>query len=216
MTREYTLQWATHKAITALYKTDLPLEQIVLQETRKEFEGQITLVTFPVVRFSKKSPEQTGLEIGEYLKNQVQEIVNFNVIKGFLNLSINDTYWIDQLQKNILKPDYGQFAPNGKKVMVEYSSPNTNKPLHLGHVRNNLLGYAVAEILTAYGYEVIKVNLINDRGIHICKSMLAWQLFGNDETPESSRLKGDHLVGKYYVIFDKAYKKQIEEQIAKR
>ncbi len=211
MTLEYTIQLATQKAITALYKTDLPLEQIVLQETRKEFEGQITLVTFPVVRFSKKSPEQTGLEIGEYLKNQVQEIVNFNVIKGFLNLSINDTYWIDQLQKNILKPDYGQFAPNGKKVMVEYSSPNTNKPLHLGHVRNNLLGYAVAEILTAYGYEVIKVNLINDRGIHICKSMLAWQLFGNDETPESSRLKGDHLVGKYYVIFDKAYKKQIEE-----
>lgn len=211
MTLEYTIQLATQKAITALYKTDLPLEQIVLQETRKEFEGQITLVTFPVVRFSKKSPEQTGLEIGEYLKNQVQEIVNFNVIKGFLNLSINDTYWIDQLQKNILKPDYGQFVPNGKKVMVEYSSPNTNKPLHLGHVRNNLLGYAVAEILAAYGYEVIKVNLINDRGIHICKSMLAWQLFGNDETPESSRLKGDHLVGKYYVIFDKAYKKQIEE-----
>ncbi len=211
MTLEYTIQLATQKAITALYKIDLPLEQIVLQETRKEFEGQITLVTFPVIRLSKKSPEQTGTELGEYLKKQVKEIASFNVIKGFLNLSINDTYWIKQLQQHILKSDYGQFKPNGQKVMVEYSSPNTNKPLHLGHVRNNLLGYAVAQILTAYGYEVIKVNLINDRGIHICKSMLAWTLFGNNETPESSGLKGDHLVGKYYVIFDKEYKKQIEE-----
>lgn len=211
MTLEYTIQLATQKAITALYKIDLPLEQIVLQETRKEFEGQITLVTFPVTRLSKKSPEQTGTELGEYLKKQVKEIASFNVIKGFLNLSINDSYWIKQLQQHILKSDYGQFKPNGQKVMVEYSSPNTNKPLHLGHVRNNLLGYAVAQILTAYGYEVVKVNLINDRGIHICKSMLAWTLFGNNETPESNGLKGDHLVGKYYVIFDKEYKKQIEE-----
>jgi arginyl-tRNA synthetase len=168
-------------------------------------------VTFPFTKFSRKGPEQTGTEIGEYLKSEVKEIATFNVIKGFLNISISDEYWIGQLYNHILPDDFAVAKPNGQKVMVEYSSPNTNKPLHLGHIRNNLLGYSVAQILGAAGYEVIKTNLVNDRGIHICKSMLAWQMFGNGETPVSSGLKGDHLVGKYYVLFDKAYKTQIEE-----
>ncbi|HYK77478.1 MAG TPA: arginine--tRNA ligase [Daejeonella sp.] len=211
MTLENKIVQAAQKAVQELYNAEFPLEQFTLQETRKEFEGQITLVTFPITRSSKKSPEQTGQEIGAYLQQHIDEVVGFNVIKGFLNLSISDNYWVNQLHNSILKPDYGVFPANGKKVMVEYSSPNTNKPLHLGHVRNNLLGYSVAQILSAYGYEVIKTNLVNDRGIHICKSMLAWQLFGHDETPESSGLKGDHLVGKYYVVFDREYKKQIDE-----
>ncbi|MFD2871467.1 arginine--tRNA ligase [Mucilaginibacter ximonensis] len=202
---------ATVKAIKTLYQTDIDVSAVSLQETRKEFEGQVTIVTFPFTRFSKKSPEQTGAEIGEYLKSELAEVSAFNVIKGFLNISIADAYWVDQLNNVITANDFGIFKPNGKKVMVEYSSPNTNKPLHLGHVRNNLLGYSVAQILAAAGYEVIKANLVNDRGIHICKSMLAWQKFGNGETPESTGMKGDHLVGKYYVIFDKEYKKQIEE-----
>src|SRR5690606_18500977 len=138
----------------------------------------------------------------------------FNTIKGFLNLVLDPIYWFNRLQNEISQPDYGFFPSNGKKLMLEYSSPNTNKPLHLGHIRNNLLGYSVAEILKAYGYEVIKANLVNDRGIHICKSMLAWQRFGEGETPESSGLKGDHLVGKYYVLFDKKYKEQIQQLIS--
>lgn len=202
---------ATLKAVKHLYNTDITAADINLQETRKEFEGQVTIVTFPFTRFSKKSPEQTGNEIGEFILNELKEVYAFNVIKGFLNLSIADEYWINQLYKEILPGTFAVAAPNGKKVMVEYSSPNTNKPLHLGHVRNNLLGFSVAEILAAAGYEVVKSNLVNDRGIHICKSMLAWQRFGNGETPESTGMKGDHLVGKYYVIFDKEYKKQIEE-----
>ena len=210
MTLENKIINLTLKAVKELFASDLKEDQVTLQETRKEFQGQITVVTFPFIRFSKKSPEQTGQEIGEYLKNQVEEIVDFNVIKGFLNLLVADSFWITQLG-SIDHADFGQFPANGKKILVEYSSPNTNKPLHLGHVRNNLLGFSVAEILKASGYEVIKANLVNDRGIHICKSMLAWQLFGSGETPESSGLKGDHLVGKYYVIFDQQYKKQIEE-----
>jgi arginyl-tRNA synthetase len=202
---------ATVKAIKQLYQTDVAPAAISLQETRKEFEGQITIVTFPFTKFSRKGPEQTGAEIGEYLKNEIKEIAAFNVIKGFLNISISDEYWIGQLYNGILPDDFAVAKPNGQKVMVEYSSPNTNKPLHLGHIRNNLLGYSVAQILGAAGYEVVKANLVNDRGIHICKSMLAWQMFGNGETPESSGMKGDHLVGKYYVLFDKAYKTQIEE-----
>ncbi|QBQ41839.1 arginine--tRNA ligase [Sphingobacterium psychroaquaticum] len=200
----------TAHAVSALYQAEIPTTQITLQETRKEFEGQITIVTFPVTRFSKKSPEQTGAEIGEYLKANIAEIVDFNVIKGFLNISLADSYWIDLVQRVMLADDYGKMPRNGKRLMVEYSSPNTNKPLHLGHIRNNLLGYSVAEILKADGYDVIKANLVNDRGIHICKSMLAWQQFGAGETPEQAGLKGDHLVGKYYVIFDKEYKKEIE------
>ena len=210
MTLENKIIKLTLKAAKELFASDLNEDQVTLQETRKEFQGQITVVTFPFTRYSKKSPEQTGQEIGEYLKNQVEEIVDFNVIKGFLNLLVADSFWITQLGF-IDHADFGQFPANDKKILVEYSSPNTNKPLHLGHVRNNLLGFSIAEILKASGYEVIKANLVNDRGIHICKSMLAWQLFGNGETPESSGLKGDHLVGKYYVIFDQQYKKQIEE-----
>ena len=193
----------------SIYGTTVEADKIVIQETRKEFEGQITVVTFPFTRFSKKTLEQTGAELGEYLKVQLTDVTGYNVIKGFLNLSVSDNYWTNRLLNDILAGSFGQFEANGEKVMVEYSSPNTNKPLHLGHVRNNLLGYSVAQILTANGCEVIKANLVNDRGIHICKSMLAWQQFGNSETPASSGLKGDHLVGKYYVIFDKEYKKQI-------
>jgi arginyl-tRNA synthetase len=202
---------AALKAIKHLYQTELTAADISLQETRKEFEGQVTIVTFPFTRFSKKSPEQTGNEIGTYLQNELKEVSGFNVIKGFLNISLTGGYWLNKLDTEILLNDFAVFKSNGKKVMVEYSSPNTNKPLHLGHVRNNLLGFSVAEILAAAGYEVIKTNLVNDRGIHICKSMLAWQKFGNDETPETSGLKGDHLVGKYYVLFDREYKKQIDE-----
>lgn len=213
MTIENTIVQQIQRAVSALYQSEIASDSIVIQETRKEFEGQVTAVTFPFTRFSKKTPEQTGIEIGEYLKENVKEVEDFNVIKGFLNLSIADSYWVDELLNTIHSSSFGQFPSNGQKVMVEYSSPNTNKPLHLGHVRNNLLGYSVAQILSANGYEVIKVNLVNDRGIHICKSMLAWQLVGNGETPESSQLKGDHLVGKYYVIFDKEYKKQIEALI---
>ncbi|WP_333864428.1 arginine--tRNA ligase [Sphingobacterium sp.] len=200
----------TVQAVKELYNADILENQIALQATRKEFEGQITIVTFPVTRFSKSSPEQTGKEIGTYLQQHIAEISDFNVIKGFLNIVLSDAYWITLLNKTITAKDFGVFPANGKKLMVEYSSPNTNKPLHLGHIRNNLLGYSVAEILKAYGYEVIKANLVNDRGIHICKSMLAWQKFGAGETPESTGMKGDHLVGKYYVVFDKEYKKEIE------
>ncbi|GGH06914.1 arginine--tRNA ligase [Pedobacter zeae] len=200
----------TQKAIFELYNEEIAEGVINIQETRKEFEGQATIVVFPVTKISKKSPEQTATEIGEYLVAHVADITKFNVVKGFLNLSIAESYFLNQFNREILAPGFGVYKPNGKKVMVEYSSPNTNKPLHLGHVRNNLLGYSVSELLKAYGYEVVKVNLVNDRGIHICKSMLAWQKWGHGETPESTGLKGDHLVGKYYVIFDKEYKKEID------
>lgn len=206
-----TLIAQTVKAVQDLYGADLSADQVTLQETRKEFEGHITIVVFPVTRYSKRSPEQTGQAIGEWLKDNVDEIADFNVIKGFLNISLSQKYWISLVNDQLVDTSFGTFPSNGKKLMVEYSSPNTNKPLHLGHIRNNLLGYSVAEILKAYGYEVTKANLVNDRGIHICKSMLAWQLFGSGETPESAALKGDHLVGKYYVVFDKEYKKQIED-----
>jgi len=200
----------TQKAILELYKEEVAESVINIQETRKEFEGQATIVVFPITKLSKKSPEQTANEIGEYLVANVENVTKFNVVKGFLNLSIAESYFLNQFNEEILASDFGVYPSNGKKVMVEYSSPNTNKPLHLGHVRNNLLGYSVSELLKAYGYDVVKVNLVNDRGIHICKSMLAWQKWGNGETPESSGLKGDHLVGKYYVIFDKEYKKEID------
>jgi arginyl-tRNA synthetase len=198
------------KGVKQLYNEDVAESLISIQDTRKEFEGQATIVVFPIVRYSKKSPEQTANDLGEYLLTNVKEVTAFNVVKGFLNLSIANEYWIDLFNTEILKSDFGIIPSNGKKVMVEYSSPNTNKPLHLGHVRNNLLGYSVSELLKANGSEVFKVNLVNDRGIHICKSMLAWQKWGNNETPQSAGIKGDHLVGKYYVIFDKEYKKEIE------
>jgi arginyl-tRNA synthetase len=201
---------AAVKGIKQIYNQDIADSLISLQDTRKEFEGQVTIVVFPLIKISKKSPEATANDLGAYLQEHAEEVVSFNVVKGFLNLSIISSYWLDLVNTHLIDPSFGAFPSNGKKVMVEYSSPNTNKPLHLGHVRNNLLGYAVAELLKASGYEVYKVNLVNDRGIHICKSMLAWQKWGNGETPESTGLKGDHLVGKYYVIFDKEYKKEIE------
>lgn len=204
---------AVVKAVKDLYQTDIAAKDVNLQDTRKDFEGQVTIVTFPYTKVSRKGPEQTGAEIGEYLQKALPQIAAFNVVKGFLNISLTDSYWLDKLHTEILTDDFAAPKPNGKRVMVEYSSPNTNKPLHLGHIRNNLLGFSVAEILGAAGYDVVKANLVNDRGIHICKSMLAWREFGNGETPESSGLKGDHLAGKYYVWFDKAYKQQILELV---
>ena len=201
-------------AFQNIFNHELPLEQISLAPTKKEFEGSYTFVVFPFLKISQTTPENTGNLIGEYLKANVPAVSDFNVVKGFLNLVLNERVWLDLFQKIYNNPTVGQLPPNGQKVMVEYSSPNTNKPLHLGHLRNNFLGYSVAEILKANGYEVIKANLVNDRGIHICKSMVAYQHFGNGETPESSGLKGDHLAGKYYVKFDIEYKNQIKELIA--
>jgi len=206
-----TLTEQVSSSLHSLYQGDIKDNQITFQETRKEFEGQITFVVFPFTRYSKKSPEETGKEIGEVLLQSISEIESFNVIKGFLNLSLKDSFWIKVLTEEVSKANFGKFSKKEKSVMIEYSSPNTNKPLHLGHIRNNLLGYSVAEIMKAYGYTVIKSNLVNDRGIHICKSMLAWEKFGNGETPQSANMKGDHLVGKYYVLFDQAYKKEVEE-----
>ncbi len=201
-------------AFQNIYNHDLPLDQIALAPTRKEFQGTYTFVVFPFLKISQVNPEATANQIGEYLKGNVPSVTGFNVVKGFLNLELNELVWVDLFQQIYSNPNFGHLPANGQKVMVEYSSPNTNKPLHLGHLRNNFLGFSVAEILKATGYEVIKSNLVNDRGIHICKSMVAYQHFGNGETPESSGLKGDHLAGKYYVIFDQEYKKEIKELIA--
>ncbi len=189
-------------------------EQLQIQKTRREFEGDFTLVTFPLLRLSRKSPEATATEIGEWMQAHVPEIRAFNVIKGFLNLTLDSAFWQARFAEIVADEHFGEAPETGRTVMIEYSSPNTNKPLHLGHIRNNLLGYSVAQILKANGHKVIKANLVNDRGIHICKSMLAWQLYGDGETPESTGMKGDHLVGKYYVEFDKHYKAQIKELMA--
>ena len=204
---------AVVRAVEALYGP-LGGEQLQIQKTRKEFEGDYTLVTFPLLRRSRKSPEATANEIGDYLTANVPEIKAYNVIKGFLNLSLDSAFWSARFAEIVADEAFGQAAPTGRTVMIEYSSPNTNKPLHLGHIRNNLLGYSVAQILKANGHKVIKANLVNDRGIHICKSMLAWKLYGNGETPATTGIKGDHLVGKYYVEFDKHYKAQIKEMMA--
>lgn len=202
-------------AITTLKELyALDVDAVDLQQTRKDFEGDLTIVVFPYLRASKKGPEQTAQELGEHLVKAVEEISGFNVVKGFLNLVISDSYWANQLSEIHATENFGIQPEGDELVLVEYSSPNTNKPLHLGHIRNNLLGYSVAELLKAAGKQVKKVQIINDRGIHICKSMLAWQKFGNGETPESTGMKGDKLVGKYYVEFDKAYKKEIEELMA--
>ncbi|MBR4565260.1 MAG: arginine--tRNA ligase [Paludibacteraceae bacterium] len=220
-------------AVKALYSIDAADSQIQLQKTRPEFEGNITLVVFPFVKLARKAPAQVAAEIGEWLKANGEGLVaKFNAVQGFLNLSISDAFWVEQLKAIDADANYGRFkCPNGKcenekmpLMMVEYSSPNTNKPLHLGHVRNNLLGYSIAQIQEANGWRVVKTNIVNDRGIHICKSMLAWLKFGNGETPESSGKKGDHLIGDYYVRFDKEYKAQIaglmaagkDEETAKR
>ena len=189
-------------------------DNIQIQKTRKEFEGDYTVVVFPLLRASKKSPEATATELGEKIVASTPEFKSFNVIKGFLNLVIDSSFWAQRFGEIVATENYGMAEKSGRTIMIEYSSPNTNKPLHLGHIRNNLLGYSVATILKANGHNVIKVNLVNDRGIHICKSMLAWQLYGNGETPASSGMKGDHLVGKYYVEFDKHYKAEIKELMA--
>ena len=203
----------TKAALAHLYNvTDA---KISFEKTNANFAGDYTFVVFPFVRLSKKSPEATGEEIGAFIKNEVPEITGFNVVKGFLNFELSDDYWLEVAQKRVIN---GVSIPNigaGKKVVVEYSSPNTNKPLHLGHVRNNVLGLAMCEILAANGYDVIKNNLVNDRGIHICKSMIAWQKWGNGETPESAGIKGDHLVGKYYVEFDKHYRAEVKALVEK-
>ncbi len=198
------------EAIQSLYNEMIDTKLIQPQKTKKEFKGDLTVVVFPFLKASKKSPEQTAEELGRYLVQNVEHIQGYNVVKGFLNLSISANYWVEILGKINSNATFGISANLGKTYMVEYSSPNTNKPLHLGHLRNVFLGFSVANILKANGHEVFKTQIINDRGIHICKSMLAWQMFGNGETPQSSGLKGDHLVGKYYVAFDKAYKKEIE------
>ena len=203
--------------LKALYGQDVPAAQVQLQKTKKEFEGHLTLVVFPFLRMSMKGPEQTAQEIGEYLQANEPSVAAFNVIKGFLNLTIASSAWIELLNGIHADKQYGIVAvtDNSPLVMIEYSSPNTNKPLHLGHVRNNLLGNALANIVAANGNKVVKTNIVNDRGIHICKSMLAWQKYGNGETPESSGKKGDHLIGDYYVSFDKHYKAEVKELMAK-
>lgn len=207
---ENTIMQKVVEAIQSLYNENIDSKLAEPQKTKKEFVGDLTVVVFPFLKASKKSPEQTAQELGEYLKQHIEQIEDFNVVKGFLNLSISANYWVELFSKINANKSFGFASTSGKTYMVEYSSPNTNKPLHLGHLRNNFLGYSVAEILKANGHEVFKTQIINDRGIHICKSMLAWEMFGNGETPQTSGLKGDHLVGKYYVEFDKAYKKEIQ------
>jgi arginyl-tRNA synthetase len=194
--------------VKALYETDFPSDKVNINQTRKEFEGDFTVVVFPFTKIARKKPEQIGEELGQYLVDQVEEISDFNVIKGFLNLSISTAYWQGFLNRAASAKDYGQLPPNGKKVMVEFSSPNTNKPLHLGHIRNILLGWSTSRILEAAGYDVVKVQIVNDRGIAICKSMLAWQQFAEGATPASTGIKGDHFVGKYYVLFEQKFQEE--------
>ena len=209
MTLQETLSQHIKQAFVTLYNT--PLETVEFQATRKDFEGDITVVTFSMLRTVKMNPAQLGEDLGSYLSEQVDEVVSYNVVKGFLNLVLSDAYYLQFFQTLCANPTFGFVTPSDDQaIMVEYSSPNTNKPLHLGHVRNNLLGYSVAEILKASGKKVYKTQIINDRGIHICKSMLAWQRYGNAETPESTGLKGDKLVGNYYVKFDQVYKEEIK------
>ncbi len=216
MNIEVTIKGQVINAIKALYEAETNENAVQIQRTKKEFEGDYTVNVFPFLRQTKKSPEVTANEIGAFLQENITEVVGFNVIKGFLNLVIDTNYWLSFLETSIEDKYFGYTTAdeNSKTMMIEYSSPNTNKPLHLGHIRNNLLGYSVAQILKANGNNVIKVNLVNDRGIHICKSMLAWQKWGDGITPEKSNKKGDHLVGEYYVRFDKEYKKEIAQLIA--
>jgi len=196
-------------AFKLIFEVELDLAQLFLQPTRKEFKGTHTFVVFPFLKISQKSPEATGVAIGDFLKSRSGMIKDYNVVKGFLNLEIGTAVWISCLDDMLKNQHWGQLDPNGKKVMVEFSSPNTNKPLHLGHLRNNFLGDAISRIIEAAGYQVKRTNLVNDRGIHICKSMLAYQRWGKGETPETTQLKGDHIAGKYYVLFDKYYKEEI-------
>ncbi|MEN8121010.1 MAG: arginine--tRNA ligase [Bacteroidota bacterium] len=204
------------ETIINIYGTKPELKLVQVQHTRKDFTGDYTLVTFPLLRYSKKSPEQTADDIGNYLSEHIECVEGFNIIKGFLNLELSQKYWLNKLNEAWVNDHFGIHLPDkeSKTVLVEYSSPNTNKPLHLGHIRNNLIGYSISKILEANNKKVIKTNIVNDRGIHICKSMLAWQKWGNAETPESTGMKGDFLVGKYYVKFDQEYKKEISKLIS--
>ena len=200
------------EAVKQCYGAEVEVKDVQLQPTRKDFAGDLTVVVFPFTRYSRKSPEETGKELGEYLKQNIEEVQDYNVIKGFLNIVISSAYWLGVLNEVAGEEKYGYVKQaSGKSYMIEYSSPNTNKPLHLGHIRNNLLGWSVSEIQKANGHEVKMVNLVNDRGIHICKSMIAWQRYGGGATPESTGMKGDHLVGDYYVRFDKEYKAEIKQ-----
>ncbi len=210
---EQQLNNAVIEAVKALYGQDITPEQVTLQKTKKEFEGHLTLVVFPFLRMSRKKPEDTATEIGQWIQNHTELIASFNVVKGFLNLVIAPAQWVALLDNINANSNYGITKPNADSplVMIEYSSPNTNKPLHLGHVRNNLLGWALANVVEANGNRVVKTNIVNDRGIHICKSMLAWLKYGNGETPETSGKKGDHLIGDYYVAFDKHYRAEVKE-----
>jgi len=216
MNIETLISEAAGKAVKALYGMDATEKMLQLQKTRSEFEGNLTLVVFPFVKAAKKSPEQTAQEIGQYLVDNCSAVEKFNVVKGFLNLSIGEGAWLQLLQAIDQDDNFGKKIADESSplVMIEYSSPNTNKPLHLGHVRNNLLGWSLAQIMEANGNKVVKTNIVNDRGIHICKSMLAWLKYGNGETPESSGKKGDHLIGDYYVAFDKHYREEIKELMA--
>jgi len=213
---ELILREKIREAIKFLYSTDVDESVIQIQETKKDFRGDFTFVVFPLLRYSKNTPEKTGESIGDWLIKNFPAISSFNVIKGFLNLEVSDKWWMEYFRKLALEKDIfsGCRTAIPETILVEYSSPNTNKPLHLGHIRNNLLGFSIYKILSACGHNVIKTNIVNDRGIHICKSMLAWQKYGNGETPEVSGLKGDHLVGKYYVLFEKELKKQMEALVA--
>ena len=216
MNIEALISKAAGEAVKALYGMDATDKMLQLQKTRSEFEGNLTLVVFPFVKAARKSPEQTANEIGQYLVEHCQAVEKYNVVKGFLNLSIGDGAWLSLLKAIDEDEHFGtkQATNDSKLVMIEYSSPNTNKPLHLGHVRNNLLGWSLAQIMEANGYRVVKTNIVNDRGIHICKSMLAWLKYGNGETPESSGKKGDHLIGDYYVAFDKHYREEVKQLVA--
>ncbi len=215
MNIEQQIKTAFVAAFEKHYKHHLSTEELILQQTRKEIEGDFTVNVFPFVRFAKQKPEMLAQTMGEELVKELEEVNSFNVIKGFLNLVLHNSFWLNNAKQALREESYGYKTVDTKTapVVIEYSSPNTNKPLHLGHIRNNLLGYSIAEILKASGQNVKKVNLVNDRGIHICKSMLAWQQFGHGETPESTGEKGDHLVGKYYVQFDKEYKKEIKQLV---
>ena len=216
MNIEALISKAAGDAVKALYGMDATEKMLQLQKTRSEFEGNLTLVVFPFVKAAKKSPEQTAQEIGEYLQNNCSAVEKFNVVKGFLNLSVGSGAWLELLKVIDADEHFGMklATEDSPLVMIEYSSPNTNKPLHLGHVRNNLLGWSLAQIMEANGNKVVKTNIVNDRGIHICKSMLAWLKYGNGETPESSGKKGDHLIGDYYVAFDKHYREEVKELVA--
>lgn len=210
---EQQIRNACAEAVKHLYNADIDANGIAVERTNKLHEGDYTVVVFPLLRVSKKKPEETANDLGAYLQAQVKQVVGFNVVKGFLNLTLADSFWVDALGLGLLNNEYGKGVPTGQKMTVEYCGPNTNKPLHLGHVRNMLLGYSVASILEFAGNEVIKVNMYNDRGIAICKSMLVWKKFANGETPASSGIKGDHLVGKYYVQFDMVYRQQVKKLV---